>query len=81
MTVESCVSFCAANGANGLVAGVEYGQECYCAGSLPSTAILQPASSCNMLCKGNNKEFCGAGGMLNVYRYVVGSKKMKVRVG
>jgi hypothetical protein len=30
-----------------------------------------------MLCKGDDKEFCGAAGMLNVYTYVAGSKKKR----
>lgn len=79
MTVESCVAFCASQGANGLVAGVEYAQECYCAASLPGTAVVQPLSSCNNLCKGNNKEFCGAAGMLDVYTYVAGRKNKRSR--
>lgn len=75
MTVESCTAFCKQNLGTGAVAGVEYAQECYCAASLPSTAVVQPASSCKMLCKGNNKEYCGAGGLLNVYSYQAPTKK------
>jgi hypothetical protein len=72
MTVESCTAFCQANMPNGVYAGVEYGQECYCATSLPSNAVLEADvghSTCNMLCKGNDHEFCGAGNLLNVYEY------------
>jgi len=66
MTVESCVAFCAGQKTPQNYAGVEYAQECYCGTSLPSTAIAAAASNCNMLCTGNKKEFCGAGGFLNV---------------
>jgi hypothetical protein len=69
MTVESCVNFCASHSPSMVYAGVEYAQECYCASALSQTATTAPASSCNMLCKGNNKEFCGAGGLLNLYHY------------
>jgi hypothetical protein len=65
MTVEICVNYCSSKGAS--LAGMEFGQECYCGSSLPATAVVEPTSSCNMLCGGNNKEFCGAAGMLDVY--------------
>ena len=66
MTVESCVAFCAGQKIPLAYAGVEYAQECYCAASLPATAVMTDASSCNMLCTGNKKEFCGAGKHLNI---------------
>jgi hypothetical protein len=80
MTVESCTSFCQANMPNGVYAGVEYGQECYCGASLPTGAVLESDvghSTCNMLCKGNNKEYCGAGSLLNVYEYQPTSTKVR----
>ena len=64
MTVESCASFC--DGTNYF--GVEYGRECYCGASLPSTSTLQPPTDCSFTCSGNRSEYCGAGGMLNVYQ-------------
>ena len=67
MTVESCVNFCNAKGSD--YAGVEYAEECYCASSLPTTAtIAADPSKCNMLCTGNSNEFCGAAGVLNIYK-------------
>ena len=66
MTVESCVNFCQASGAT--YAGLEYAQECFCGSSLASTAVTADASSCNMLCTGNSKEFCGSTSILNVYK-------------
>lgn len=65
MTVELCVNYCVSQGASW--AGMEFGDECYCGNSLPTTAVVELESSCNMLCAGNNKEYCGAGGMLDVY--------------
>ncbi|MCJ1290153.1 hypothetical protein MMC34_001689 [Xylographa carneopallida] len=67
MTVEACVAFCQASSPSQPYAGVEYGQECYCGSSISSTATTASDSSCNMLCTGNKKEFCGAGSLLNVY--------------
>lgn len=69
MTVETCTSFCQAQGTSGVYAGVEYSQECYCSSSLPSTATSVSSGSCNMLCTGNNKEYCGGSGLLDVYLY------------
>lgn len=69
MTVESCTSFCQAQGTNGVYAGVEYSQECYCSSSLPSTTSSVSSSNCNMLCKGDDKEYCGGSGYLDVYLY------------
>ncbi len=63
MTVESCAAFC--NGANYF--GVEYGRECYCGASLPSTSTPQPATDCSFKCAGNSTEYCGAGNRLNIY--------------
>jgi len=77
MTVESCVAFCQASGTKGVYAGVEYAQECYCAASLPTTAVQTSLSSCNMLCKGNNKEYCGGPSLLDVYMYKVPGSKAK----
>ena len=65
MTVESCVAFCKTK--NQAYAGLEYAKECYCGTSLPTTATTTALSSCNMLCTGNSKEFCGASSLLNVY--------------
>ncbi|KAI4266918.1 MAG: hypothetical protein L6R38_008476, partial [Xanthoria sp. 2 TBL-2021] len=71
MTVESCVNFC--SGSNSPYAGLEFGQECYCGSSLPTTAQSTDLAKCNMLCKGNNREFCGAQSLLNVYKDTPGS--------
>ena len=64
MTVESCASFCGSTE----YFGVEYGRECYCGDSIPSTSTLQPPTDCSFTCSGNSLEYCGAGGMLNIYQ-------------
>ena len=66
MTVEACVGFCQSKKYG--YAGVEYGQDCYCDSSLASVAQKQSDSQCNMLCTGNEREFCGAYGDLIVYK-------------
>lgn len=48
MTVEVCVDACNAAGYD--IAGVEYGEECYCGRSLPTVAALD--GRCDMTCKG-----------------------------
>ncbi|KAL8931127.1 MAG: hypothetical protein Q9208_000231 [Pyrenodesmia sp. 3 TL-2023] len=74
MTVESCVNFCAAT-TGAVYAGLEYGQECYCGASIPSTITAQSTDlgRCNKLCSGNNREFCGGASVLNVYKDTPGS--------
>ena len=80
MTAESCTAFCKANVPTGGYAGVEYASQCYCGATLSQTPVVEPASSCNMLCVGNDKEYCGAGGMLNVYQYEASAvKKLRSR--
>ncbi|KAI9279502.1 pectate lyase superfamily protein-domain-containing protein [Umbelopsis sp. AD052] len=64
MTVEGCEADCAAN--SYIYAGVEYGNECWCGNTMPPTSA--PASDCNMPCKGNAAETCGAGSRFNVYK-------------
>lgn len=64
MTVEGCEQECAAQSYT--FAGVEYGNECWCGNTIPPTTAS--ASDCNMSCKGNSAEMCGAGGRFNVYQ-------------
>ncbi|CAO3667062.1 unnamed protein product [Umbelopsis vinacea] len=64
MTVEGCQQECAA--ASYTFAGVEYGNECWCGNTKPPTSA--PSTDCNMACKGNAAEMCGAGARFNVYQ-------------
>ncbi|EAQ93303.1 hypothetical protein CHGG_01538 [Chaetomium globosum CBS 148.51] len=63
---SKCTAACRA--ANYILAGVEYGGECYCGNSIANGAI--PATSgCSMVCNGDSSEFCGGPDRLNVYNY------------
>lgn len=66
MTVEYCVNGCKA--LNKVYAGVEFGTECYCSDILPLIAISVDRVQCNIVCSGNNKQFCGGRSVLNIYR-------------
>ncbi|AEO53498.1 glyoxal oxidase like protein [Thermothelomyces thermophilus ATCC 42464] len=66
MTVAKCTAACRA--ANYILAGVEYGGECYCGNTIANGGA--PADSgCSMVCNGNSTEFCGGPDRLNVYSY------------
>ncbi|SJL08884.1 related to glyoxal oxidase precursor [Armillaria ostoyae] len=64
-TVQSCIASCIAQ--NFTVAGMEFGQECYCGDRLVNGATVGAASDCSMSCTGNATEACGAGNRLSVY--------------
>ncbi|OTA02666.1 hypothetical protein A9Z42_0030630 [Trichoderma parareesei] len=63
MTVEACAEFCA----DFTYFGTEYGSECYCGNTLAPSSLKAPAADCNMLCSGNELEYCGAGNRLSLY--------------
>lgn len=65
MTVESCTTFCSSKGY--AVAGLEYASQCWCGSSLTATATQVAAAECSLLCPGNNKEYCGAASLLDIY--------------
>lgn len=44
--------------------GTEYANECWCGNSLPSNKAAE--SDCNMACKGDSTQKCGAGNRLSV---------------
>ncbi|KAG5977846.1 hypothetical protein E4U55_006494, partial [Claviceps digitariae] len=70
MTVAKCTTACKSADAGNILAGVEYGGECYCGKELSNGARKAPDSSkCNMVCNGNSSEYCGGPGALNVYEY------------
>lgn len=64
MTVEKCMDFCAGF----KYAGVEYGEECFCGNTLGAGSALTTPSKCDMACKGNQYQTCGAGRLLNMYQ-------------
>lgn len=65
LTVESCVSTCAALGYT--VAGLEYASQCYCDSHISNGGVLTTASDCNQACSGSAAEICGAGNRISVY--------------
>ncbi|KAK8048877.1 copper radical oxidase [Apiospora phragmitis] len=65
MTIESCYTYCSAQGATYF--GTEYGRECYCGNSFQTGPHPAPASDCSQLCAGNQYEYCGNGNRLSVY--------------
>ncbi|KAL2015330.1 hypothetical protein VTK56DRAFT_5792 [Thermocarpiscus australiensis] len=66
MTVDRCTAACLAQ--NYVLAGVEFGGECYC-GNTISNGGAPAASGCDMVCNGNSSEICGGASRLNVYNY------------
>jgi hypothetical protein len=63
MTVEICAAFCASYP----YFGVEYSGECYCGIGLQGGSVLSTTASCDMLCDGNQLEYCGGPNRLDVY--------------
>jgi len=70
----ACVAYCSAKGYS--VAGTEYGGQCFCGDSVPSTTL--DASKCDTSCEGDANETCGGGLALSVYSKGGASKKKRV---
>ncbi|KAJ7068678.1 WSC domain-containing protein [Mycena amicta] len=64
VTIETCTAACKASGYS--VAGLEFGQECWCNFQLPTTSLLGN-SDCQTACLANTEEFCGGSSKLTVY--------------
>ncbi|PSS14960.1 hypothetical protein M430DRAFT_51625 [Amorphotheca resinae ATCC 22711] len=78
MTIESCTAFCRQQQMpDGVYAGVEYAQECYCAAELPETAVQREDDMCDMLCVGDRKEYCGGSDLLSVYKLQLDDEVVK----
>ncbi|CZR66188.1 related to beta-1,3 exoglucanase [Phialocephala subalpina] len=65
LTIETCLYAC--KDAGFPIAGVEYGQECYCGVVLGNGTLPISSSSCNMPCTGDSTETCGGPNALNLY--------------
>lgn len=63
MTIAECAAFCS----DYSFFGVEYAWECYCGNSFNSGSIEAPQAECNMICGGEECNYCGAGNRLSVY--------------
>ncbi|KAF2842163.1 WSC-domain-containing protein [Patellaria atrata CBS 101060] len=72
MSVEYCANFCAAYA----YMGMQYARECYCGNGInPQSKELTAlegnppeVGGCNMPCKGNTRQFCGAGYRIEMYK-------------
>ncbi|OAA66090.1 Carbohydrate-binding WSC [Cordyceps fumosorosea ARSEF 2679] len=63
MTNEKCADFCKAY----RYFGTEYGSECHCGSYLADDSKAAPLADCNMLCAGDQFEYCGASNRLELY--------------
>jgi hypothetical protein len=67
LTVALCTSTC--KSLYYILAGVEYGGECYCGNSTSNYGgpAADGAVGCSMTCNGNSTEYCGGPNRLNMY--------------
>lgn len=65
MTLSSCEAYCSDKGTTYF--GVEYARECYCGNKFETGSVSAPPGDCNMLCAGDQNEYCGSGNRLSVY--------------
>ena len=70
LTVDGCLTWCEDQGF--AFAGVEFGEECYCGHTVPTTITYNDAS-CDKPCTGDNSETCGGGWGLELFELVKGS--------
>jgi glucan endo-1,3-alpha-glucosidase len=67
MTTDDCLTKC--EGMGYPFAGTEFGQECYCALTLPTT-ISYSTTGCNMNCGGDSTETCGGNWFIELYELI-----------
>ncbi|KAJ3393304.1 hypothetical protein HDU92_007865 [Lobulomyces angularis] len=65
MTIQMCHSHCQKG--KYLIAGLEYGRECYCGNVLYGTSKLTTPEKCAKPCGGDSTQICGNGGHLSLY--------------
>ncbi|WRT68982.1 uncharacterized protein IL334_005964 [Kwoniella shivajii] len=66
MTVETCTQYCSDRGY--IMAGLEYGSECYCGSALVGGAtLLLTSGECKMACVGDSTENCGGPNAMWLY--------------
>ncbi|GIZ48665.1 hypothetical protein CKM354_001171600 [Cercospora kikuchii] len=64
LTVDSCRKFCEGS----TLFGVQWSEECFCGSTIATSASLTNDTDCNMSCKGDNSQYCGAGSRMQVYQ-------------
>ncbi|KAF8185700.1 WSC domain-containing protein [Pholiota molesta] len=65
VTIESCTAGCQSNGFS--IAGLEFGQECWCGNSLLVPNVTAPLTDCSQACVADHTELCGAPFRLSLY--------------
>ena len=69
VTSTSCVTWCKAKGY--VVAGTEYGGECWCGSAQDASTVEKTDDEkCSMACKGDNSQLCGGSAALSLYKAV-----------
>ncbi|GAP84127.1 putative WSC domain-containing protein [Rosellinia necatrix] len=63
MTLESCMTNCTGF----YYWGTEYGRECYCGNKVHTSSTNVTLDECNIVCSGDETEYCGAGDRLELY--------------
>ncbi|KAI1154349.1 hypothetical protein F4825DRAFT_193510 [Nemania diffusa] len=66
MTLELCASNCAGF----TYFGAEYGRECYCGQFIDARSNVTDDGDCNMICAGDETEYCGGSDRLEMYRLI-----------
>ncbi|KAI1310047.1 heme peroxidase [Xylaria venustula] len=66
LTLELCASNCAGF----TYFGAEYGRECYCGQSIDFRSNVTDDADCNMVCGGDETEYCGGSNRLEMYRLI-----------
>ncbi|KAF5313126.1 hypothetical protein D9619_002379 [Psilocybe cf. subviscida] len=65
VTIESCTAECNATGFT--IAGLEFGEECWCGNSFLVANTTAPLTDCSRACEADHTELCGAASRLSVY--------------
>ncbi|KAI1170310.1 heme peroxidase [Nemania sp. FL0916] len=63
MTLESCMTNCTGF----YYWGTEFGRECYCGNKVSTSSTNVTLDECNIICSGDETEYCGAGDRLELY--------------
>ncbi|KAG6825832.1 hypothetical protein H0H92_002250 [Tricholoma furcatifolium] len=66
VTPQTCVDTCSA--ANQTIAGVEFGDECWCGTVIQNNASVVADAECSQACTADPSFFCGAADRLNVWQ-------------
>ncbi|KAF8261472.1 hypothetical protein EI94DRAFT_797758 [Lactarius quietus] len=64
-SVENCIDACQQSAYG--IAGVEFGQECYCGIGIDRGGMTISSSECMLACSGDSSEVCGGPNRLAIY--------------